>query len=701
MSAIEPRADRRLVRRLLPALMLLGAFLRCWRIDVQSFWDDEVATFRAAALSLKQIWTAIPIIDSNPPLIYTVLHVWRRFGETEWGMRSLAALLGTLSIPAAFFALRRLVGRRAALLAAFLLAVNPLAIYCGQETRYNTMVTLWTLLAVGMLLETVETGRRRGAVGLAAFASLALYTHYFAFFILGAMAVLLLVLTVDAWRGQRRNLPALAELSLIGLYTRSVEIRQRATILLATVVAAGRARLAGLVWAWLALAVAALSFVPFLKFFTVQLLRGVPYRDPLGLLETLQRMLVWTYVGHSVTAPPTFFAAVGAWAESRPALYLTLLALGTLPFAVAAVWGMVAGRRRFASACFVVLPFLGSLLVSRLLPIFDPRYMLPFVPFVLAATAAGLREWWQRRRKVAVATVAVWLLLLTGLSLKDYYYSPAHWRQDWRGLAARVAAEAEPNATVLFYNFYTSLAFLHYYDKEPARVPVAYLYVLEERFRPLEDKRRHVGQVLDGPAREARPVWLIDYHGYLDDPYDDVRAGLSARGYERLHRACRLSGLWQYCLERWAVAADDKLAVLRDAFDFKQAPPLDYQLAAGWYPGRGERRWIGERAGLRFRRPSSPVRLEIEFYANLEYLGGDLEVEVTADGRSIGLIEVAESREVQWRSAPFSAAPGDSAELLVELIPDRTFIPDRILGDGDQSAKSILVKSMAVRHAGE
>lgn len=701
MRATEPKTtNRRLEYWLLPLIVLFGAFLRYWRIDVQSFWDDEVASFRAAALSLRQIWTVIPIIDSNPPLIYTVLHFWRHFGETEWGMRSLAALLGTLSLPAAFFAVRRLVGRRAALLTTFLFAINPLAIYCGQETRYNTMVTLWTLLAVGMLLETVRTGRRRWAVGLAAFAGLALYTHYFSFFIIGAMVALLLGLSVAFLRRQRRNHPALAELALIGIRSRSFEVQQRAASLLAAVAAELRRRLAGLVWAWLALAVAGLSFIPFLKFFTVQLLRGVPYRAPVGLAETANRALVWMFIGHSVTSPPTFFTRLGAWAETRPGLFLLLLLAAVLPFAALAGWGVIKGKRRFALGCFVVLPLLGVLLVSRLTPIFDPRYLLPFVPFVLAATATGFQRLWRRRGKVAAVGAAVWLLLLTGFSLKDYYYSPAHWRQDWRGLAARVAAGAEPNAAVLFYNYYTSLAFLHYYEKEEARAPVAYLYVLEERFHPLEEKRRRVGQVLDGLAHDNRPVWLIDYHGYLDDPYDDVRAGLRERGYERLHRACNLSGLWEYCLERWASATQDKLAVLLEAFDFQDAPPLDYQLAAGWSPGRGEYRWIGERAEVRFRRPSTSMRLELDFYANLEYLGGELTIEVVVDGVLIDTIEVEGSSEVRWRSEPFLPTSG-ADDMIVYLVPSRTFIPDQVLGDGDQSVKSILIKSMAVRFAGE
>jgi len=682
---------------------LLAAFLRFFRIGVQSFWDDEVATLRAAGLTLKQIWHDIPIIDSNPPLIYTLLHFWRQLGESEWIVRSLPALFGVLAIPVCYALLRRLIGSTRAAVASLLLAINPLAIYCGQETRYNTMVTFFALVAVWAFVRTVEKPRWTGVVALTTFTSLALYSHYFFFFVLAAMVALTAIFALRLWRSLRLNLGGLTWLGTLALKTRSFAVRAFSLHVQAVYFSLVRRHARGLAYAAIGLTLAALSFVPFLKYFTIQLLRGVHWREPLGLLEVLRRIVVWLFIGHSVTAPPTFISPLQKFSAAHETLYGLLLFTFVLPLIGLALAGLLRydGRRRnITLGAMIVVPILGVLTVSRLTPIFDPRYMLPFVPFVLGALAAGLVDLWQGSRRWLAVVMAAWLLLLTGFSLKDYYYSPAHWRQDWRGLAERVTAETGPDSTVLFYNFYTSLAFLHYLEKQDDPPPVQYLYVLEERFGPLEVKRRRLRSLIGSLAQQRRRIWLVDYHGYMDDPYDDARQELRAHDYRRFSRQCWMPGLWRYCLERWSTHESDWLASLFDDVDFAKVAPGEHQLIAGWYEGEGPRRWIADKAQVRFTRPAGQARLHVRFYANLDYLGGSLTVRVSIDGEPLGDIAVSESKIVDWQSKPFMTAD-DQTTTTVTLTPNHWFVPDELLGDGDRSKKSILVERVALEAVDE
>ncbi len=682
---------------------MLGAGLRFFRLDVQSFWDDEVATFRAAALTLRQIWTDIPLIDSNPPLIYTVLHYWRAFGDTELGLRSMPALFGVLSIPLAFVALRRLIGDARSAAAAVLLAINPLAVYCGQETRYNTMVTCFSLIAVWALLRLVERPRWAIAALLCGSTTLAIYSHYFSFFIVAAMIVLLIALALRFRRLALTNAPILGRLLAMGLSSRSFVVQTRATSIVSSWAFLFREHVRGLALAFGALLLAGVSFVPFLKYFTVQLLRGVHWREPLSLVEVARRAAIWLFIGHSVTTPPTFVPPLARFAASHEVAHGWLLFVLVCPFVVVAAYGLLHAapeRKRFALAALVLVPLLGVLLTSRLTPIFDPRYMLPFVPFALGAAAAGLVDLAERKSRAPFVALVVWLLLLTGFSLKDYYYSPAHWRQDWRGLARRVATQAGPNDVVLFYNFYTSLAFLHYLEQQPQRPPVQYLYTLEERFGALDLKRRRLSAMLDGLAASKKGVWLVDYHGFMDDPYDDARNGLTARGFRMFARQCWLPGLWRYCLERWSGREVDWLASLSDRVIFAEAEPSSYQLVSGWCAGEGPRRWIGAEAQTRFRRPATAVRVHLRFFANTDYLGGPVTVRVLVDGRLIGPVIARRNEMIDWRSEPFAPAPGD-ATIIVTLAPDRTFAPDRVRHDGDRSIKSLLVEELALEPAHE
>ncbi|HPQ70297.1 MAG TPA: glycosyltransferase family 39 protein [bacterium] len=689
-------------RWLVAAATALAALLRFWHIGRQSFWDDEVATFRAAGLTLRQIWTDIPLIDSNPPLIYTALHFWRALGENEFALRSLSALLGVAAVPVAYLLLRRLVGRSRAAAGALLLAIEPLAVYCGQETRYNTLVTLFCLLALWAFVELLRRPHWRWLPALAAATALAIYSHYFSFFIVAAMLVLLVLLAWRAYRDLRAAGPGLARLGMIALHSRSVRTRREALTIQAAFVHGVRAHLRGLLLALAGLALAGLAFVPFLKFFTVQLLRGVHWREPLGIVEVLRRLLVWLFVGHSVTAPPTFVAPLAKFAAARPDAYGWLLLLLVAPFVALLLLGLTGRaehRRRGALSVLVLVPVFGVLAVSRMMPIFDPRYMLPFVPLALGATAAGWVDLWEKKKIVALL-VAVYALALTGLSLKDYFYSPAHWRQDWRGLAERVAAASGPNDSVLFYNYYTSLAFLYYLERQPSPPPVRYLYVLEERFGPLDAQRRRMRELVEALAAEHRHLWLVDYHGYMDDPYDDTRRALAERGYERLSRECRLPGLWRYCLERWTADENALRAALSDTIAFGESEPASYQLLTGWYAGQGERRWMARNAAVRFRRPDKPARLHVRFFANLEFLGGPTAVTLMVDEQIVGMIELNVSQDVDWRSEPLTLT-GDDPLVTVTIRSDRVFVPDQQLGDGDRSEKSLLVERIAMETTNE
>jgi len=683
--------------------MLLAVGLRFFRIDVQSFWDDEVATFRAAALTLRQIWTDIPIIDSNPPLIYTMLHFWRKFGESELGMRSMAALFGVAAIPVAYLALRRLIGDLRAAAAVLLLAVNPLAIYCGQETRYNTMVTFFVLLAVYSFIALIEEARWRNFFLLIISAALAIYSHYFAFFIIAALAVILAAHFGRVWKIFKQDTPVLRWLAMLAFYSRSAAIRTRALITAAFLVEGLKSHIRNLLWASLGLLIAGLTFVPFLKFFTVQLLRGVHWREPLSVVEVLQRIAIWLFVGHSVTAEPTYLNPLTwfNWSKTGNAGYSWYWLM--LPLIVVAIYGMahpVVGRKRMTLSILVLVPLGGVLVVSRLTPIFDPRYMLPFVPFVLGALAAGLVDLAQSRTRWLAAVLGLWLLTFTGFSLKDYYYSPRFWRQDWRGLAADLSQKAEPDAEILFYNFYTSLAFLHYWEKQPSRVPVQYLYVLEERFGPLDVKRRRIDTLLDGLTQDRRRVWLVDYHGYMDDPYDDVRQGLTHRKYVQLSNKCWMRGLWQYCLEHWSMREEDMLAALSDNVSFiGSGAPSPFQLIDGWYPGQGVPRWIGKEARIRFAKGSGPLRFYLKFFANLDYLGGPLSVQILVDDAEIGRISLDKNQMAEWWSDPLVLPSSNGPTVTLTIRPDRAFIPDRVRGDGDKSEKSLLVEQVSVSRA--
>src|SRR5579884_4254337 len=117
-SEVRPPADReqpeeRPVPWALAAIVVLllaaAVVLRFWvRSDM---WLDEAQTASIAGRPLTQIPAALRH-DGAPPLYYFILHVWMRaFGTSDLAVRSLAGVFGTISLPLAWMAGRRLGAR--------------------------------------------------------------------------------------------------------------------------------------------------------------------------------------------------------------------------------------------------------------------------------------------------------------------------------------------------------------------------------------------------------------------------------------------------------------------------------------------------------------------------------------------------------------------------------------------------------------
>jgi mannosyltransferase len=200
----------------LALLIALGAAMRFATLDVQSFHHDEVITVsRVVSGNFEHMLHAVKRSESNPPLYYALAWGWAKaFGSDEVGLRSLTALLGTLTVPLPYAIGAELSSRRAGLIAAALVAVNPMLIWYSQEARSYALLVILAAASFLFFARALRT-RRGGDLALWALASaLALCSHYFAVFAVGIEAIWLLVALRARWR---LVLPALAAVTATGL----------------------------------------------------------------------------------------------------------------------------------------------------------------------------------------------------------------------------------------------------------------------------------------------------------------------------------------------------------------------------------------------------------------------------------------------------------------------------------------------------
>lgn len=91
---------------LLPLLILIviGAFLRLYHLDFNSFWLDEAATNVFTQQSIMSYWQLLNNLgEVHPPLFYLVEKLVLPFGNSEFLYRLFPALFGIATIPLFLF----------------------------------------------------------------------------------------------------------------------------------------------------------------------------------------------------------------------------------------------------------------------------------------------------------------------------------------------------------------------------------------------------------------------------------------------------------------------------------------------------------------------------------------------------------------------------------------------------------------------
>lgn len=203
-------------------LTVVAAALRFATLGVQSYHHDEIVT--ASRILRGSFWHAMDAVgfsESAPPVYYAVAWLWTQVtGTGEAGLRSVSALAGVATVPVAFALGAQLSGRRAGIVAAALVAVNPMLVWYSQEARGYALFALLTALSLLYFVRALDQGRRRDFIAWGIASALALGTHYFAAFPIAAEALWLLR------RRGRQTAPGLGILAAAGLLLAPLAIHQ-------------------------------------------------------------------------------------------------------------------------------------------------------------------------------------------------------------------------------------------------------------------------------------------------------------------------------------------------------------------------------------------------------------------------------------------------------------------------------------------
>ncbi|GAB4472286.1 MAG: hypothetical protein Kow00124_10140 [Anaerolineae bacterium] len=477
---------------LLAALVILLAFgLRVHRLEAQSLWYDEGNSAALAARSLPEIVRGAAA-DIHPPGYYVLLAGWTRLvGASEFALRALSLLFSTLTAAVMMRLGRRLFGSAVGLLAGLLTAIHPLQVYYAQEARMYALLALLSALSIWLTAEVLAlpgemaAGRfspRRAApvvIGYVLVHAAGLYTHFsYPFVILAESLVFLL------WLARR-------SMKLHGLA----------------------------VWGLLQV-VSLLLFLPWLPTAIRQVMGW-----PRGVMEQV---------------PPLTIAAVTAYGITFP---VEQAAGALIPLAILAVVGVFPpaggaaqrrGHLRFDERAGLVLSWLLvlplALVAVRAMTAANLKFLLPPALALCLLAARGLVIGWgigaplpglAGQRGPLMRGVVLVLALVGGLpwvmGLANLYTNPAYARDDYRALAARIMAEAGPEAGVVLVAPNQREVFTYYYPDGPGITPL-----------PAGDQT--AARLDDLLARYDR-IYAVYWGDWQPDPERTVERALEARAF--------------------------------------------------------------------------------------------------------------------------------------------------------------------------
>lgn len=174
-------------------LVFAGCVLRIYGVGEKSFWFDE-------SLVLLEARQDVPVLMGeraegiHPPLYRLLLHFWMKLGEGEVFLRLPSVFLSSASILVCFLIALRIIGRNGAFFAAALMAFSPFQIYYAQEVKMYALFLFLSLVSVYFFINILEGDRRFFQwAGYVCFTILALYTHYFAFWLVLCENVVILM----------------------------------------------------------------------------------------------------------------------------------------------------------------------------------------------------------------------------------------------------------------------------------------------------------------------------------------------------------------------------------------------------------------------------------------------------------------------------------------------------------------------------
>ncbi len=362
-------------------IILMGSILRLIGLN-QSLWLDEAINVLATKnFSLIGMITDYARFDFHPPGYFFILWTWAKlFGTSEIAVRVPSAVFGLITIYLVFLIGQKIYSRNLGLLAAFLLAINPLHIYYSQEARMYSLAAMAVIINIYLVIKLIKE-EKVGWVYLIGSNFLILMSDYVAYLIFPAIFVFLLLtrklLTLKRW--------------------------------------------------FYSLIIPCLLGVWWLPIFLSQLNIGS---------TTANNLPIWKMIvgGFDLKTVPLTLVKFIIGRISYPDKLIYYSAL--IPVCLLFIWLLLRGYKKAMTfyknllSSWLVVPIILASLISLVIPIYEYFRLLYILPAFIILVALGIFSYQRNLRNtffVVITAVEIFSSLI-------YLFNPSYQRENWKGL---------------------------------------------------------------------------------------------------------------------------------------------------------------------------------------------------------------------------------------------------------------------------
>lgn len=391
-------------------ILVFSLLLRLISLD-QSLWLDEAINILAAkSYSLPEMIREYARADFHPPGYFIILWLWTKiFGYSEISSRLPSVIFGFLTVYLTYLLGKKLHSVKLGLIAALLLAINPLHLYYSQEARMYAFATFAVVLNFYFFLKLIKH-ESRAIIYYALSLALLISSDYLAYFVLPAQVILLLISrsTVVIKQWVLSSIPAAL---LLVIWSPNL-------------------------FSQLGIGLGTANDLP-------------AWREVVGSFSIKSVML--TYVKF----------IIGRISYPDKLVYLaTFLPIGLL-YAWLIFRGIWKGEKvRNILLIWLLVPLMIAVIISLFIPIYSYFRLLFLLPLFILLVSLGIILFKNRLYHIFYLSVVAVAVFCTSV----YLFNPAYQREDWKGAVALVATK--PKTSVVIFESNEAFSPFKYYSQD-------------------------------------------------------------------------------------------------------------------------------------------------------------------------------------------------------------------------------------------